>query len=90
MVTSLATTELVGESLCVGFVETAKAAIAERGSFYVAVPGGSAIKLLRYLKPYKESLDWSKVNLFYVNHKCVPDDDESATHFKARSIFLGK
>ena len=26
--------------------------------------------------------------MFYVNHKCVPVDDPTATHFKAKSIFI--
>lgn len=82
------TPEDVGEALCRHFVEKAKIEISTKGSFYVAVPGGSAVKLLRYLKPYKDLVDWSKVFLFYVNHKCVPDNDESATHFKAKNIFI--
>jgi 6-phosphogluconolactonase len=53
-----------------------------------AVPGGSVLKMLGGLKELKAEIDWSKVFLFYVNHKCVPNDDASATHFKALSIFL--
>lgn len=85
---SYRTPEDVGEALCRQFVEKAKKEIATKGAFYVAVPGGSAVKLLRFLKPYKDLVDWSKVFLFYVNHKCVPDNDESATHFKAKNIFI--
>lgn len=53
-----------------------------------AVPGGSVLKMLGGLKELGQDVDWSKVYLFYVNHKCVPSDDASATHFKAKSIFL--
>jgi len=85
---SYRTPEDVGEALCRQFVEKAKVEIASKGNFNVCVPGGSAVKLLKYLKPYKDLVDWSKVYLFYVNHKCVPDNDESATHFKAKNIFI--
>lgn len=56
--------------------------------FLQAVPGGSVLKMLGGLKELGKEVDWSKVFLFYVNHKCVPNDDASATHFKALSIFL--
>ena len=46
------------------------------------------LKLLSRLKDAKHELDWSKVHLYYVNHKCVPDDDPSATHSKAKILFL--
>lgn len=46
------------------------------------------MKLLSRLKDAKHELDWSKVHLYYVNHKCVPDDDPSATHSKAKILFL--
>ena len=46
------------------------------------------LKLLAGLKSYKSAIDWSKVFLFYVNHKCVAVNDPTSTHFKAKSIFL--
>lgn len=82
------TADIVGNELCKQFILSAKSEIKAKGSFYVAVPGGSALKLLKGLKDKKNEIDWSKVFLFYVNHKCVPNNDESATHFKAKNIFL--
>ena len=75
-------------ALCNDFVLSAQNAITRSGRFYVAVPGGSVLKMLGGLKEVGKEVDWSKVHLFYVNHKCVPNDDASATHFKALSIFL--
>jgi 6-phosphogluconolactonase len=40
------------------------------------------------LKGISNGIDWKKVFLFYVNHKCVPMTDASATHFKAKGLFL--
>jgi len=69
--------------------EAALKAIAEKGSFALAIPGGSVLKVLSSLEPRG---DWvSKTTLAYVNHKCVPDDDlSSAIHAKASSMFLDR
>ena len=69
--------------------EAAEKAIAERGYFALAIPGGSILKML-----VGEDIlgDWtSKTTIAYVNHKCVSmDDGELATHAKARKLFLDK
>lgn len=64
-------------------------AISEKGSFALAIPGGSVLNVLSTLEP---TGDWvSKTTLAYVNHKCVPNDDlSSAIHAKARSKFLDR
>ena len=56
--------------------DAARLAIAERGSFALAIPGGSVLKVLSTM----EAGDWaSKTTLAYVNHKCVPNDDLSSS-----------
>lgn len=80
--------EDVGLALCDDFVNEARKEIQSKGSFHVAVPGGSVLKLLSGLKASKLLIDWSKVYLFYVNHKCVSETDPTATHYKAKSLFL--
>lgn len=68
---------------------SAEAAIAARGRFALAIPGGSVLKVLSTLDP---SSDWpSKTTLAFVNHKCVPvDDTGSAIEAQAREKFLGR
>jgi len=68
----------------------AQQAIAERGHFALAIPGGSILKMLATSTPLTDGGDWtSKTTVAYVNHKCVPMDDEKlATHAKARQLFL--
>jgi len=63
----------------------AEAAIAARGSFALAIPGGSVLKMLAGSTP-----SWAeKTTLAYVNHKAVAmDDGELATHAKAGKLFL--
>lgn len=52
---------------CCCSYSNAQAAIAEKGYFTLAVPGGSVLKALAGLTGAK--LDWSKIHMFYVNHK---------------------
>ena len=65
----------------------AKHAIDTKGSFSLAIPGGSVLKVLSTLHP---STDWpSKTTLAFVNHKCVPIDDvSSAIEAQAREKFV--
>jgi 6-phosphogluconolactonase len=68
-------------------VEAAAAkAIAARGHFALAIPGGSVLKMLGGTAPA-----WaSQCTLAYVNHKAVAMDDAAlATHAKATAGFLG-
>jgi len=68
---------------------SAKEAIASRGNFALAIPGGSVLKVLSTLNP---SSDWaSKTTLAFVNHKCVPITDvSSAIEAQARSKFVDR
>lgn len=76
----------ISVALCDEFKSIADDEIKKKGAFYVCVPGGSALKLLSGLK--NVNIDWSKVFMFYVNHKCVSNEDPTATHFKAKNYFL--
>jgi 6-phosphogluconolactonase len=80
--------EQLGAAVVKDFLTNAEAAIKKAGAFYCAVPGGSVLKMLGGLKEHKNDLDFSKIHMFYANHKCVPNDDGSATHFKAKGLFL--
>ena len=67
--------------------EAAAAAIADKGHFWLAIPGGSILKMLVGSKG-----DWtSQTTIAYVNHKCVPmDDADLATHAKAMKLFMNE
>ncbi|KXZ52922.1 hypothetical protein GPECTOR_8g3 [Gonium pectorale] len=67
----------VGARICEIVVQAAQAAVAERGYFFLAIPGGSVLKMCGGL-----------TFLFYVNHKCVPLGDKASTHQKALDLFL--
>jgi 6-phosphogluconolactonase len=63
--------------------EASRQAIAERGTFSIAVSGGSAAEvLLPSLIP--AAVDWSKVEVFWVDERMVPPDD-AASNFRFAS-----
>lgn len=64
-------------------------AVARHGSFAIAVPGGSAAEtLLPALIP--SSIDWGKVEVFWVDERMVPPDDAVSNYRLARSTWLDR
>lgn len=63
------------------FVTCANHAIDERGTFHVALAGGSTPKSVYQIlsmPPYSNQIDWSKVHLYWGDERCVePTSDES-------------
>lgn len=83
---------LAGRALDI-FVNQAKDAIAARGVFYVAISGGSTPKtLFELMGQTKESkfLPWNKIQLFWVDERCVGLDSESCNYRLAAKTFLSK
>lgn len=69
-------------------VETAAVeAIADHGHFWLAIPGGSILKML---VGSGVGQAWTQsTTIVYVNHKCVPmDNADLATHAKAMKLFM--
>lgn len=66
--------------------------ISEKGSFTVVLSGGTLIDTLRKLveSPYKESIDWSKWLIFWVDERVVPLDHEDSNYLLAWRGFLSK
>jgi 6-phosphogluconolactonase len=83
----LSDTDAVSAQIRAIVESAAKSAIAERGIFYLAIPGGSILKMLQGCGG---DGDWTRRTvLAYVNHKCVSMDDINlATHAKAVKLFL--
>ena len=62
--------EELSAALCLEVFENAKACIEDRGSFSMAIPGGSVAKALKGLVILDdEGLDWSKMHVFFVNER---------------------
>lgn len=84
-VTVLSDADAVGKEVWKRIDEAGRRAVEERGTFTLAIPGGSVLKMLADTKPA-----WAKdCVLAYVNHKAVNDDDASlSTHANAKAGFL--
>lgn len=61
------------------FLDVATKAIAERGSFHVALSGGSTPKAI-FEKFTPEMLDWSKVHLYWSDERAVPPTDDDSNY----------
>jgi 6-phosphogluconolactonase len=81
--------DAVGQALCEIVQTSAVQAIATRGSFCLAIPGGSILKML-VPTATADDRSWTQyTSLAYVNHKCVDMTDINlSTHAKAHKLFL--
>ena len=73
------------------FVETANAAIAERGRFNVSLSGGSTPKKLYKLlatPQFFERLDAANIYLFFGDERNVPADDDRSNYRMVREAFI--
>jgi 6-phosphogluconolactonase len=69
------------------FAEAARAAIAARGAFTVALTGGGAAKDVYPLLRFAD-VEWPKVHVFWGDERCVPPDHADSNHRLAREAFL--
>jgi 6-phosphogluconolactonase len=75
------------------FVESASAAIRERGRFLVALSGGSTPNALYDLlagDDYRERVEWPRVEVFWGDERCVPLDDPASNYRAARERLLDR
>ena len=71
--------QAVSKELCRLIVQMARFEIDAKGWFIFAVAGGSVLDLLTGLVEWKDAVDWSRVTLAFVNHKCIPLDHPKAS-----------
>jgi 6-phosphogluconolactonase len=73
------------------FVRSATLAMAERGSFHVALSGGNtpraAYELLAQ-EPRMSQVSWADVFVYFGDERCVPPDDEQSNYLMACKAFL--
>ncbi|HEY3675907.1 MAG TPA: 6-phosphogluconolactonase [Candidatus Tumulicola sp.] len=81
----------VAHALADTIVRTGQEAIARKGSFHVALSGGTtpraAYELLAQ-DPDSDELSWSDVFVYFGDERCVPPDDEQSNYRMAREAFL--
>ena len=81
----------VARALAELVVELGRDAIARRGTFAVALAGGTTPKAAYQLlgaPPLSNALDWSLVQVFFGDERCVPPDDDRSNYKTADDAFL--
>lgn len=75
------------------FVAAAREAVAARGSFAVALAGGSTPQAMYEVlaePPYRGWVDWPRVEVFFGDERCVPPDHADSNFGAARRALLSK
>ncbi|HEY8298166.1 MAG TPA: 6-phosphogluconolactonase [Candidatus Baltobacteraceae bacterium] len=73
------------------FVNCAQTAITERGTFHVALAGGTTPKAAYALlaqEPRRTAVNWNDVFVFFGDERCVPPTDEASNYRMAMDTFL--
>ncbi len=80
----------LAEAAARDFAAKAEAAIAEHGSFTVALAGGSTPEATYEIlaRDYADGLDWSKVHVFFGDERTVPPDHEDSNYRMAQRTLL--
>lgn len=75
------------------FVVLAKAALAAKGSFSVALAGGGTPRPLYErlaTAAYRDQLDWSRIHVFFGDERCVPPDSPRSNYRMAHEALLSR
>lgn len=75
--------EAVAEGAAELFIHTCDAAVRDRGSFFVALSGGSTPKRTFELladEPLRSRIKWDRVHLFWGDERYVPHDDPNSNY----------
>ncbi|MBV9689961.1 MAG: 6-phosphogluconolactonase [Ktedonobacteraceae bacterium] len=71
----------------------AQESITAHGNFMIALSGGSTPKKLYSLlgdEPYRSQINWSLVDIFWSDERCVPADNEESNYHMAQQVLLSK
>ena len=75
------------------FTRAAENAVAKRGRARIAVSGGSTPKAAFHLladaaQPWRARMPWEKLDLYWVDERCVPPDHEDSNYRMTREALL--
>ena len=86
-------TETLSQEAAQYIVRVAQESIAARRRFTIALSGGSTPKKLYGLlaeEPYRSQIDWTHVDIFWSDERCVPPDDAESNFLMAQQVLLSK
>ena len=73
------------------FAMRARDCIAQKGRFVLALSGGSTPRGMHRIlsgEPYLSCIPWNDVHIFWVDERCVPENDHASNYGLARKDFL--
>ena len=84
------TPQELAETFASGIVDRIKRTGKKKSLFTIALSGGNTPKLLFKVlaDKYKESVDWSVVNFFWVDERCVPPGNPESNYGMTRQILF--
>ena len=74
-------------------IDAAERAVREKDSFSLALSGGHTPQGLYELlasKPYRPRIDWTKLDLFFGDERCVPPDSDQSNFRMANDAMISK
>ncbi|MBO0789995.1 MAG: 6-phosphogluconolactonase [Ktedonobacteraceae bacterium] len=74
-------------------IQAANEAIVRHGRFTIALSGGSTPRKLYGMlgqEPYRNQINWSLVEIFWSDERCVPPDDPESNYRLAHEVLLSK
>jgi 6-phosphogluconolactonase len=78
----------LAERLAARVADEGRRALAARGRFAMALPGGSVARTF-FPRLALDSFDWSRVDFFWVDERAVPVDDPESNYGLARALWIG-
>jgi len=87
------TSEQVAQAAAQLFSDFATHAISTRGIARIAISGGKtpeAVFALLASEPYRSQIDWQKLQLFWVDERCVPPSDAESNFRMTKEALLSK
>ena len=88
-----ADTDTLSQEAAQYVVRVATESIALHRRFTLALSGGSTPKKLYTLlgeEPYRSQIDWTLVDIFWSDERCVPPDDKDSNYLMAQQVLLSK
>ena len=83
----------VAQAAAEQILSAAQRSIRGKGVFAIALAGGhtpEALYVLLSQSPYRDQIDWTKVEIFFGDERCVPPDSPDSNYGMARRSLLSK
>jgi len=75
------------------FADTCRESISKRGRFAVVLSGGSTPRLFHRIlaeEPFLSEVEWAGAHIFWVDERCVPEDNPGSNYGTAKRDFLDR